>query len=164
VLLHPWLLICVQLYFPFWRRLTPPQCPHIFCSLMETPAILFAISSPSVSLKILLSDVLLPRHGSCLLLCPVMSLPFDLSFPRHSCYLEPWFLIQSCLPVSPDIFSQTSVLSGSSCNIVLALFLTIVSFMPCRKGTVVHPSVGGRQLLLGPTIALGPLLWLTAAP
>jgi hypothetical protein len=103
---------------------------------------------------------------SAILLCDVQiyGLPEDLA----ECCLasQTWLLSWALVPYCSDTFrfrltSLPEHLSfrGSSCNIILVL-----SVMPWRNGMAVHPSVGGCQLLLGPTTAFGPFLRLTTAP
>jgi hypothetical protein len=53
---------------------------------------------------------------------------------------------------------------GSLYNIVLAWSLMTMSLARCRNGMVGHHSGGSAQLLLGPTVALGPFVQLTVAP
>jgi hypothetical protein len=49
-------------------------------------------------------------------------------------------------------------------DLTFGITVVTVSILQCRNGTASHPSASGNQLLLGPTIALGSLLWLSAAP
>jgi hypothetical protein len=114
MLLHLQPLLCVPSLIPFQRRPIHHNVQSlIFRSLMKVPTICFATSSSTVFLKILLSAVPLPWHGSCHLLCTLMPLPVVLSFLRGSCYLEPWFLI----PVMPSGFAQFS-----SCTSIFSSF------------------------------------------
>jgi hypothetical protein len=65
----------------------------IFCSLMEVLTVFFANSNLWVCPLASYNVSLLPRHGSHLLLHPLMLLPVILSFLRCSCHLALRFLM-----------------------------------------------------------------------
>jgi hypothetical protein len=127
---------------------------------MKVPAILIAISSPKVSLKVSLTFPVLSSRSCCLLLHPLMPLPAVLSFLRCSCSLTSQsltpILLSWCICLSP---LKHPSFRGSSCNIIPARSLTTVSLPLCRNSTAGHD-----QLLPGPTTALGPLLQLSVTP
>jgi hypothetical protein len=65
---------------------------------------------------------------------------------------------------SPMSLGKRLPFQGSSCNIVHAVTLTKMSLMLYHSCTAGHPSVGGGQLLPGPTLALGLFFRLFMAP
>jgi hypothetical protein len=98
--LHLWLLLCVQSLLLFQRGPTLPQCPDTHFLQSKGSPDCFAISSPTVRLKVLLSVLLFPRcirsftpqflmlllhsgHARCLFpnVCPFQIPPVTLSLP-----------------------------------------------------------------------------------
>jgi hypothetical protein len=57
---------------------------------MEVLNFCFATSNSRVCPKASYNVFTLPRHSSCLLLCPLMLLPVVLSFLRCNCWIAPW--------------------------------------------------------------------------
>jgi hypothetical protein len=96
-----------HLFFSFGGGRPLHNVQSLIFSLMDVPTICIVTSSSTVFLKILPSVVLLPRHGSCLLLHHMMPLPVVLSFLRCSCSLTSRSLIPLGVPVVP---SRTYVL------------------------------------------------------
>jgi hypothetical protein len=73
-------------------------------------------------------------------------------------------LVHWCLPVSPDVSFRTPVRSGFLVQPCPCLVSDNSVPYAVQEWHAVHPSVGGGQLLLGPTIALGAFLLLAEAP
>jgi hypothetical protein len=68
--------LCAVSFFPFQRGLTLPQCPVThFCILTRNLTVCFTISCMRVCPHASYNVSVLLRCSSCLLLCPLMSLP-----------------------------------------------------------------------------------------
>jgi hypothetical protein len=105
------------------------------------------------SLMKVLTNCFIPSRSAVFL----NTLPDILSFLRCSCSFKSWSLHSLCV--------RYLLLNVHPLGAPLAtLSLTTMSLVRCRNGTVGHPSVGGSQLLPGPTITLGLFLWLLVAP
>jgi hypothetical protein len=111
----------------------------VFRNPLEIPTARFTSSSPSFSLKVLLRAVLLPRRNRYM----------ELSFFRGSCRIPPC----SLMPLSHFGFARRLLPNVRPFEIPCAI--------PLMHG---GSSAGGSRLLPGPTIALGPFLWLLASP
>jgi hypothetical protein len=90
-------------------------------------------------------------------------LPDVLSLPRRSHSFKSRFLMPLLHSRLTSLPERPSFL-GTWYSLVLAFYLTRVSFRPYRNGTVCQPSLACGQLLPGPTIVLGLFLWLIVAP
>jgi hypothetical protein len=145
------LLLCVLSLLLFWRGSTTPQCPVTHFSNPDgRSAVHFMISSPMVFPKI-----------SCWMSFHFQDIAILLS---HSS------LCRCCIPFCTTSLPKCSSFPGSLYNIVPGLpfpspLFNLRSFMtashtPCHSCPADHPSAGGNQLCLAPTITLGPFLWL----
>jgi hypothetical protein len=158
VLLHLWLLSCVQSLPSLGRCPAPPR--YLYTHFPQTDGKLDCslrdLQSDDLSegfLKYLLaSQTYLLFHASV----PYAVVEFQL---RPLSILELWSFRSSSYSIVPA-WSAFSVFSSLlDCRSYMTASLT-----PCRTGTASHPPVGGGQLLPGPTITLAPFLRALAVP